>query len=472
MKNVAQNFFYQALFRVVKIIMPIITIPIVSKALGPEGIGTYNYTNSIAQYFVLLAGLGVITYGNREIAMAWNKKQNISRLFWEIFLFKAICAIGILLGYFFVVSFFDNKIFFYAQSLIIIAVLFDVSWFFMGIEDFKKISLANLIVQLSTFVLIVFLVEDANDVLLYTVIQTAGILLSHTLVWIFLKEHVSFVKVSIKEAMSHFSGSVNFFIPQVSILLYTNLNKTLLGFFIGNVAVGYFSNSLQLNTVFITVITTLDVVLLPHMSGLFAKNNHSEIIRTMEKTIHLQLFFSIPIAFGMLTVYDKLVPWFFGPDFLFINKVIPWFTILIIIMPLGMAISRQYLMPIGRIKEYNKSVMIGAIINVFSNLVLLPTIGFFGVVISNILAELFVTITRTKSFLKDTNFKFKLKKINIYVFSGLVMCIITRLLTHNMGPSLLTNIIQVTIAVPIYLVLTSLSKENPLLEFIQKKITE
>lgn len=79
----------------------------------------------------------------------------------------------------------------------------------------------------------------------------------------------------------------------------------------GSLAVGYFTNSLQLNTVFITIITTLDLVLLPHMTSFFAKENVTRIVRMMEKTIHLQLYFSIPIMFGMLTVYDKLVPWFF-----------------------------------------------------------------------------------------------------------------------------------------------------------------
>ena len=62
MKNVAKNFFYQSVFQVAKIIMPIITIPIVSNALGPKGIGVYNYTFSIAQYFVLMAGFIIGTF--------------------------------------------------------------------------------------------------------------------------------------------------------------------------------------------------------------------------------------------------------------------------------------------------------------------------------------------------------------------------------------------------------------------------
>lgn len=470
MKNIAKNFFYQTIFQLTKIIIPIVTIPIVSNALGPEGIGMYNYTRSIAQYFVLFSGLGVMLYGNREIALAWNRKQNISQTFWELFVFKAISTLVFLTIYFGIVFFFlDNKVFYIVQSLMILAVFFDISWFFMGIEDFKKTSMSNLSVQVVTFFLILFFIKDESDTLLYTIIQASGMFFSQFVVWVFVRKYIKFTRVSIKNSLLRFKGSVMYFIPQVAIMLYTNLNKTLLGFIVGSFAVGYYTNSLQLNDVFVTIITTLDVVLLPYMSGLFAKENTNKIVQLMNTTIHLQLFFSIPIMFGMLTVFDKLVPWFFGEKFLFINSVIPWLVILIVVKPLGMSISRQYLMPIGKIGEYNKSVIIGAIINIIANIILLPTIGFWGVVFSTIISEFFVTFVRTRSFIKDTSFSFDLKRVGVYLLSGVAMCIVTRVLTSDMAPSVLTNIIQVLIAVPIYFALTTILKVNPLVMYIRKR---
>ncbi|WP_213181058.1 oligosaccharide flippase family protein [Enterococcus lactis] len=470
MKNLARNFFYQSLFQITKIIIPIITIPIVSNALGPSGIGIYNYTFSIAQYFVLVAGLGVAIYGNREITLTLNRnKEELSKVFWEILMFKAMTTIFVLMFYFALTFFLENKIYLLIQSLTIIAVFFDVSWFFMGIEDFKKTSISNLLVQIVTFVLIVFLIKNEGDALKYTLIQALGLVCSQISVWLFIPKYIHFVKVSIGNSFNHLKGSFEYFIPQIAIMLYTNLNKTLLGFTMGSMAVGYFTNSLQLNTVFITIITTLDLVLLPHMTGFFAKENVTRIVRMMEKTIHLQLYFSIPIMFGMLTVYDKLVPWFFGEKFIYINNVIPYFSALIIIIPLGMSISRQYLMPIGHVKEYNKSVIVGAIINIVANLILLPTIGFFGVVFSNILAECFVTFVRTRSFLKSTDFKFEYRKIGIFLLGGILMCIVTRSLTSNLSSSILTNLIQFAIALPIYLTITTLFKANPFLDLLRKK---
>lgn len=468
MKNVAKNFFYQSLFQLLKILMPIITIPIVSEALGPHGVGIYNYTNSIAQYFVLVAGMGISIYANREIAIKYAKDKDISVLFWEIFIAKGTIAIITLLVYFGFIFFQSNRAFLFAQSLVIISVFFDVSWLFMGVEDFKKTSMSTLFVQIITFVLIILFIHSPSDVLLYTWIQCSGILIPQLLVMIFLKEYIHFESVRFKKSLKHFKGAFQFFIPQVAILLYTNLNKTLLGLLIGTSAVGFYSNSVQLNGVFITLITTLDLVLLPRMSGLFAQNNEKEIVQLMDKTIHLQLFFSIPIMFGMIAVTDKLVPWFFGSKFLALTKIIPFLSILIVLIPLGMAISRQYLMPVGKINEYNKSVLIGAAISVVFNIILLPTIGFYGVVIANILSEFFVTFVRTRSFLTTTEFRFDAKRLLVYFGSGLAMCLITKLLTRNMNPSILTNLVQVAIAICIYFGLVTVFKKNIILELYRE----
>lgn len=172
--------------------------------------------------------------------------------------------------------------------------------------------------------------------------------------------------------------------------------------------------------------------------------------------------------FGILTVYDKLIPWFFGDQFAFINKVVPLFSILIVVIPLGMSISRQYLMPVGKVREYNKSVLVGAIINILLNLLLLPTIGFFGVVIANIVAEIFVTLIRSRSYLKDTSFKFDIKKIIAFIFSAIIMCIVTRYITKNLTATATTNLIQLVIAAPLYFLLTTILKQNPIIPLIKK----
>lgn len=462
-RNILNNFLYQSIFQITKIIIPFITIPIVSKSLGPTNLGIFNYTNSIVQYFVIFASLGIATYGNREIAIAKGKRQDISSIFWEIFTLKIFIGIIISILYILIIPFFQNKYYYLIQFLYVLGTIIDISWLFMGLEDFKKTSMTNLFIQILTLFSIVFFIKSEKDLSKYILIQSVGTVLSQGLVWLFLKEYVSFIKVNLKNVFGHFRGAVDFFVLQITIMLYSNMNKTIIGILFTSTYVAYYSNGMQLSNMVITIITTLDMVMLPHMSNLFtSKNGKNEIVKQMDKTVHLQLFFSILFMFGLLTIYDKFTVWFFGDKFLYLNNIIPLFSVLIVIIPLGISIARQYLTPIGEIKKFNHSVIVGAFVNMAFIIIFVPFLNFFGVVLAIIIAEFFVTFTRVKSFLAETTFKFNYKKISIFIISGLIMCVTTRYLTYSMEPTFFTTVFQVIMGGSIYMVITFIFKMNEL----------
>lgn len=122
MKKVFSNFIYQAIFQVMKIIIPIITIPIISRALGPEGVGIYNYTYSITSYFILFAGLGITLYGSREIALVQQDREKLSETFWEIFKLKAILSLVNLFAFIILSSQLDYSLYLYLQVLSVLSV--------------------------------------------------------------------------------------------------------------------------------------------------------------------------------------------------------------------------------------------------------------------------------------------------------------------------------------------------------------
>ena len=74
-KNLIYNIIYQLLI----LILPLITMPYVSRVLGADGIGTYSYTYSIAYYFMIFGMLGLNNYGNRTIAKVRDDKDKLSK---------------------------------------------------------------------------------------------------------------------------------------------------------------------------------------------------------------------------------------------------------------------------------------------------------------------------------------------------------------------------------------------------------
>uniref|UniRef100_UPI0022E62F14 oligosaccharide flippase family protein n=1 Tax=Vagococcus bubulae TaxID=1977868 RepID=UPI0022E62F14 len=176
MNKIISNFMYQLIYQITIIILPIITIPIVSKNLGVEGLGVYNYVSSIVNYFVLFAGLGLANYGIREISIVRNNKKNLSKKFWELELFNIIIAISILFIYILFLILLNDRLFFLISGITLLATLFDISWFYYGIEDFKIISLINFIIKIISFLCILFFIKNTDDLWLYFLIQSISIL--------------------------------------------------------------------------------------------------------------------------------------------------------------------------------------------------------------------------------------------------------------------------------------------------------
>ena len=61
-KSIIKNYIYNAGYQLLLLVVPLVTTPYISRVLGPEGIGVYSYTTSIASYFVIFAVLGTATF--------------------------------------------------------------------------------------------------------------------------------------------------------------------------------------------------------------------------------------------------------------------------------------------------------------------------------------------------------------------------------------------------------------------------
>ncbi|KZV03645.1 Membrane protein involved in the export ofO-antigen teichoic acid lipoteichoic acid [Lactiplantibacillus plantarum] len=137
--KIVKNYLYNVGYNVLILLTPLLTVPYISRVLGPTGVGINATTNSVITYFLLAGTVGITIYGNREIAFIRENKSRMSQTFWEIE-FLQITTITLAYVAFVIFLYFQNslKIYFFYQSFYIIAGAFDISWFFMGLEDFKK----------------------------------------------------------------------------------------------------------------------------------------------------------------------------------------------------------------------------------------------------------------------------------------------------------------------------------------------
>ena len=96
MGEVKKNFLYNVVYQILILLIPLVTVPYISRVLGSSGIGIYSYTYSIVYYFMVFAMLGLNNYGNRSIAKVRDDEVKLSKTFKEIYCMQIITSISML----------------------------------------------------------------------------------------------------------------------------------------------------------------------------------------------------------------------------------------------------------------------------------------------------------------------------------------------------------------------------------------
>jgi O-antigen/teichoic acid export membrane protein len=441
--------------------MPLITVPYVSRILGKEGIGVFGYTFSVSQYFVIMGTLGIAVYGNRQIAYVRDNKEEMSRTFWSIAFLQFITTSIALAIYILIYGF--NKVYgkiYMIQSINIAAAMIDISWLFMGLEDFKKTVTRNLAVKVIGVVCIFIFVKEYADLNKYVIINALMFLMGNLVMWMYVSRTVLKIKINFKDIMKHICPSLRLFIPQIAIQIYVVLDKIMLGSLANIGEVGLFEQSEKIIKLILGLVTSLGVVMLPRMSNIFAKGNNEKMDEYLNKSLQGVSYVSIPMAFGLAAISNEFVPWFFGKDFNSVSYLMITLSPILFFIAISSVLGTQYLLPSNRTNQFTATVTIGAIINVILNLILIPKYKAVGTCIATVIAEFAVTFSQYLYVRKNIKMRALFKSVVKYVVAGTIMFIIVRLVGMYMGAKIISTIMQGVIGVIIYILILMLFKEE------------
>lgn len=388
-KSVKKNFIFNLIYRLIVLVAPLITMPYVSRVLGVSNIGLYSYSYSIVSYFVLVAGLGTATFGNRQIGYTQNNPEERSRSFWEIFIFRAIMSTVTLTVYLvtFTLIYRDNWLIYLILGLYLVDVFVDVSWFLQGMEEFGKTVSINILFKILNIVLTLTLVKTANDLWIYVLLLGFGVAGGNLSMWVYMPKYL--VKVKGIKPFRNIKDILILFIPSIAVQVYTVLDKSMIGWFAGGDTVenGYYEQAEKVIRMATTIVTALGTVMIPRMARKYAEGDTEYIKWAMYRSYRFGWMLALPLMFGLIAVASVFVPVFFGDGYEKCALLIMVFSPLNIIIGMSNATGLQYLIPTGRQHIYTISVVTGAVVNVILNLILIPLYFSLGATIASVAAE-------------------------------------------------------------------------------------
>ena len=447
-----KNYFYNVCYQMLVLILPLITAPYISRTLGPKGVGQYSFTYSIITWFTLITSIGIAYYGDRQVAYVRDNKYQLSKTFYELQIIKITMTVISMVIFIAFINIYHRYTFLLClQAINILASTIDISWLYMGLENFKVTVMRNTLVKIASVILIFAFVHEESDTWLYVFILAISSFLGNLTLWPELRKFLVPVDFKKLKPYSHLRESLVLFLPSIATRIYLNLNKTILGIIVGSTAAGFYQNSDNLIQMIISVVTATGTVVLPRAANEYARGNYDAIKHMLYKSFNFISFLAFPMAFGVAGIALKLSTFFYGSKFAPVGPVMIIESIVIILVAWSNAIGIQYLLPMKRTKDYTRSLVISAI---FSMILSTPLIYFgrlHGSMIVTVLSEGIVTLYQLVIVHNEINLKKLFKDIPKFLLASLVMFVVVFSINKYWYFNLFSMITEVIIGIIIYM---------------------
>lgn len=392
--SIKKNIIYNIVLNIANVVFPFITVPYISRILGPEGVGISSFAITYAEYFGLFAALGIPMYGIREIAKVRDDKSLLNKVFSELFVINILSVLAFSIIYITSISFVkqlnEQKEILYAAGAILYLSFFSIDWFFSGLENFKLITLRSIIIKSLSIILLFLFVKERNDIIPYILVILFAKMGNN--IWNLYALFKNGYKISVKEISlkRHLKPLLILYASAISISIYTMLDTLMLGFLSNYKEVAFYSSATKVSKLLLPIVISSGIVLLPRLAYYKQQNQMDEIVKVTKLSFSYITFFSIPLTFALIIIAPDFVPLFFGNQFE--GTIIPLqiMSTLLVIIGLNNLAGVQILVGLGFDKYFMFSLLYGVFLNVIMNIILIPLLGAIGASISSVCAEVVI----------------------------------------------------------------------------------
>ena len=397
-RSVKYNVLMNMILTTSSFIFPLITVPYVSRVIGPSGMGAISWAQAFVSYFSLVAVLGINSYGIREVARVRNDRKKLSIVTQEL---MTILVISTALTYavFLVMTFTIPKaredeplMLIFSSSIWLTSC--GINWFYQGIEQYGYITVRNIIFKFLGLVLMFAFVHQSSDYLIYSIILIIGSVGSNVLNIIRLNKYVHFSFKNKLDLRRHFKPLVSFTVSSISSGMCAQLDMLFLGFWGTNVAMGLYQLVTKIRNIASTAVNSVGSVLLPRLSYYEAQEGgHAKTARLVAKSLNF-LFISGLLFIGCIVICaDPIILILGGNQYLGARVALMAGSATILISPINTVLS-QYMIARKQEKLYAIINLIGLITGIALCVALIPHFGIVGAALVSVGIEIVTLLLR------------------------------------------------------------------------------
>lgn len=395
--QVFSNSVYLYILQICNTIIPLLTLPYITRILGADQYGIFSKMLNYIMYFQAVIEYGFNLAGTRKISLC-NSENDRNKVFSSImyskmllFLFSAAVIGGILL---FVAETSTHRLCMMILSLLLVSEVFTQTWFLQGLQHMKEIMLISVIARSVSTICIFLFVDSINDLMLYAALYVITNLLSAafgTIIVIY-KFNTRFLKFDWVNVKSSLKDGWSLFTTSFASKICSGFAITVLGWFSSDATVGGYSAVQKIPYILVMMFAPIGQALYPYICRLYAKNT-AQGIRTLKKFAMCTLGICLVGVIALISIRSPIIEIIYGSEYLqYSNLIIPlacWLFFSIANNFLGI----QVLVARGYQAQYSTCFMISLLFLVVFNLVGGYLFGAMGVAIATMLGECILTVT-------------------------------------------------------------------------------
>lgn len=470
-KSISKNSIFYMLYEVLNVLFPFLTGMYVARILLPTAVGNISYAQNIAQYFVILAFLGIPTYGLREISKVRYDQVKLSEIYSELVIINFCSTLIFGTIYLLLIitypPFRDNiHLYLITGGAIAINVL-NNSWLYTGLEEFQFISLRNIFFKCLAFIALVLLVKSPADYLKYAAITVMGTAGNYIINVLYAPRFVKFTLHNLR-FRRHIKPIAQLVVVNLAIELYSLVDVTMLGLISTKENVAYYSYAHKIYKILIQVINSFTMVIVPRLALYYQEKEHEKFNNLLSKDLETIFVLGLPIIIGLQVVAYDAVKLLYGVAFINSAPVLRMLSFLLIVSPIGYLLGSRILLVTNNESKMITCVMAGAIVNIIGNAILIPRFAHIGAAIASIISEIVVMIVYVnfgKSYYKLVGIKADCFKM---ILSAIIMGSIISFVGMFISHLFIRVVVQVVSAVILYFALLYLLKERIVREYTKR----
>lgn len=478
MKNsIIKNIIFKFSLEILRIIIPIISVPYIYRIFKPEIMGQIEFSQSIVGYFFIFAGFGVYTYGLREISRVRNNKEQRDKLFTDLFIISIVSSIVVTLLYFGYIYFKFNsdlmlKNMLLINSINLISYIFYIEWINEAFENYKFISQKTIIIKIINLTCIFLFIKISDDFYKYLFLINIFIFFNNFASFIYIRRYISFSFKNIEIKRYLFSLFLMILISNLNVL-YTQLDKITLGFYGENIEeVAYYGVAQKVMSIMMVIIMSIVRVMMPRLSFYLGEGNKLEYENLLNKTFPYIYLLVFPISIGTVILSNEIALFFGGIEYLVAKFAIIVFGIRLIIVTIESILANQVIFLNQKEKVILYLYGLGGIINFLLKLYLIKynilTSG--TAILTTMISEIVLIILEYKYIKKYLNYDLKVFKLgNLkYLIFSLLFFIIKYLLRDLNYNNLINSLIVFICCSSVYFIILFITKDKCLNEILEK----